>query len=249
MNRTTERTIKMLEVISKQKTGINLKEIVDQMKIPKSSAFDILHSLIDLNVVSEKEGSEKKYIIGVKAFEIGSAFMLDVDLISKAKYDLEELAEKLNKTAFIGVLDGEQVVYIYKHQASRAKLTASNVGSRNDVYSTSLGKAIVAHLDKEKQKQIIEKLKFEPKTENTITTKEKFIEELEETYRRGYAIDNREVESHMICFGAPIYDYSGKVIASISISDLYRNEIDYEYQGQLVKETAERISNKLGNIR
>ncbi|MDF2698608.1 MAG: IclR family transcriptional regulator [Haloplasmataceae bacterium] len=248
MNRTSERTIEMLEIISKQINGISLKEIVEIMNIPKSSAFDILHTLIKLRVVSEKEGKEKKYVIGVKAFEIGSTFMKDIDLISKAKYELEELSEKLNKTTFIGVLDDEQILYVYKHQASNAKITASNVGSKNDLYNTSLGKAILAHLDKSKQLAIIDRINFITKTQNTIIDKNIFIKELEKVRKLGYAVDNRELENHMLCFGAPVFDYTGNVIASISVSGLYDDETNFELNGEMIKETAAKISAKLGKL-
>jgi DNA-binding IclR family transcriptional regulator len=246
MNRTTKRTIEMLELISSTKDGMYLKDIVEKMEIPKSSAFDILHTLLESKMVNVKDGNEKKYVIGIKAFEIGSSFMKDIDLINKAKNELELLAETVNKTAFIGVMDGKKIVYIFKYQPRHARLTASSIGSRNDLHNTSLGKAILAYMDDEKRDQIVGQIEFKKKTNRTITDKTSLLEDLKKVKERGFSTDNRELEEHMFCMGAPIFDYTGKVIASISISDLYDEGMNVEEQGRMVKETAKKISQNLG---
>ena len=61
-------------------------------------------------------------------------------------------------------------------------------------------------------------------------------------------MDYRELEEHMVCIGAPVYDSTGEVTGAISISGLYRPDEDYECQGELVKQKAEEVSKLLGFV-
>lgn len=218
------------------------------MEIPKSSAFDILHTLVDLKMVTLKEGYNKKYVIGVKAFEIGSSFVVYNNVVEKAKHDLERLADEMNKTAFIGIRDENKVVYDYKYQPETVRIKTCEIGKRNNLYNTSLGKSLLAYTEKETQQKIIDQIEFVKTAMNTITNKDDLLEELKQTKERGYSIDFPENEDHMVCLGAPIFDYTGNVIAAISLSDLYDETKNIEVDGLKVRETAKRISMKLGYI-
>lgn len=50
----------------------------------------------------------------------------------------------------------------------------------------------------------------------------------------------------MICFGAPIFDNTNKVIAAISLSDIKSDTYTNEEIGGAIKEAAEKISRELG---
>ena len=55
-------------------------------------------------------------------------------------------------------------------------------------------------------------------TIHTITTKEALLEELKRVNVCGYVFDNEECEEGMRCVAVPVWDYTRKVIACISIS-------------------------------
>ena len=63
-------------------------------------------------------------------------------------------------------------------------------------------------------------------TENSITDKEKFIDELVRTKQRGYAIDDMEHEFGIKCIAMPVFDRTKNVYAAISISGLAQHFTD-----------------------
>ena len=87
---------------------------------------------------------------------------------------------------------------------------------------------------------------FIKKTERTISTKEQLYKELEEVRKKGYACDNREIEDHMICFAAPVFNFSGECVAAVSISDMYTESTDCEFLGQQIRNVALEISKRIG---
>jgi DNA-binding IclR family transcriptional regulator len=76
----------------------------------------------------------------------------------------------------------------------------------------------VAFLPEERLATLLARLPFTPRTRRTITSPPALRAELERVRKRGYAIDNEEAEEGLRCIGAPVRDYSGEVVASISIA-------------------------------
>ena len=93
---------------------------------------------------------------------------------------------------------------------------------------------------------MINRLKFIQFTERTIKNRGQLLEELKKVRERGYAFDAREMEEHMQCVGAPVFDRDGNVLGAISISSLYKPSDDYEALGQLVSRKGMEVSRLLG---
>ena len=83
-------------------------------------------------------------------------------------------------------------------------------------------------------------------TPKTITNKQDLIKDLKRVKKRGYAMDEREMEDHMECVGAPIFNQEGKVIGAISASSLYKSGEDYQRLGEQIAAKARQISISLG---
>lgn len=247
MNQTTARTMAILQLIATHEQGITLQEIANNMGMAKSSASVIVHTLLDLNYIKTVENNEKKYCLSVEAFILGMKYVDKLDFVKECGQYLPELAEKYNRTAFVAVLNDTKVVYVYKYVAQRARLATCSIGASKDAYATALGKAIVAFLPTEEQASLISQMDFRPLTDNTITTPEAFREEMHITSARGYSRERGELEELTICYGAPIYDYSGRVIASISLSDIYHgNDVQADCLIADLLDTASKISRSMG---
>jgi DNA-binding IclR family transcriptional regulator len=244
INRTTKRTIDMLELISKNPKGLSLSEIANEMDIPKTSAYDILTTLTYMQMVELIDERSKIYALGVKTFAIGSKYIGGVELIKLARPYMEELGNKLSKTIFLGIRTNDKVIYLDKYCPKSEILTTCNIGSESGLHCTSLGKAILA-FDKH-YKKIIDQLDLYPKTSKTITDKESLYKEVEKIRQQGFAIDDREDREHMLCSGAPIFNHNGKIIAALSFTGLYVEGKDYNSEYMLLKEAANEISGKMG---
>ena len=121
MNRTVERTLAILELIANSENGITLQEIAQAMDMAKSSAFVVVHSLLELQYIKTVENNDKKYCLDIRTFSLGMKYVSDLTLIKQCGSYLPALAEKYNKTAFVGVLNGTQAVSythldVYKRQ-------------------------------------------------------------------------------------------------------------------------------------
>lgn len=246
MNRTLERSVEILETISNAREGITLNEIVERFDLPKTSAFDIIQSLQELGMLEVVPGNPKRYVIGLRAFTIGKKYTQNLEILDVAKEVVENVVKQLNMTVFLAKIDGNKVVYIYKREPAGTYVATAEISTRNDVYCTSLGKAIVAFTTEDKRQKILKNLTFSPKTNKTITDMDAFEIDLERTRNRGYSIDEQEIDENIMCVGAPIFDAYGNVEYSISAVGIFNPNRDTAMEGQIVKEAGKQISLKLG---
>lgn len=246
MNRTTQRTVEMLKLISKNPEGITLDEICERLELPKTSAYDIVTTLAQMGMVNVARGQKQSYTIGLMAYRIGINYTNNLDFIGTIDPVLKSFAREVGKTVFFGIRSDHEIVYISKFEPENPIITTATVGSKNPIYCTSLGKAILAYSDEETREQVMNRIKYRRYTERTLLNEEQLLKELTRVRSQGYALDAREVEEHMECVGAPVFDRDGNVLGAISLSSLYKPTEDYEALGRLVSQKALEVSRLLG---
>lgn len=246
LNRTTQRTVEILKLVSKNPDGITLDDICERLELPKTSAYDIVTTLAEMGMVNVDRGQRQRYTIGLTAYRIGINYTNNLDFIGAMEPELKAFAREIGKTVFFGVRSDHEVVYICKAEPENPIITTATVGTKNPMYCTSLGKVILAYTDEETRDQVISRIRFKQKTERTIMDRESLLRELETVREKGYALDAREVEEHMECVGAPVFGPDGNVLGAISVSSLYKPTEDYEALGRIVLEKSREVSKMLG---
>ena len=240
------RTVDILKLVSKNPEGITLDEICEALAMPKTSAYDIVTTLVEMGMVNVTRSQKQTYTIGLMAYRIGINYTNNLDFIGIIEPELKAFAKEIGKTVFFGVRSDYEVVYICKAEPENPIITTATVGTKNPMYCTSLGKAILAYSDEETRQQVMSRIKFQRKTERTILSIEALEAELVRVREKGYALDAREVEEHMECVGSPVFGSDGRVMGAISVSSLYKPTEDYEALGQLVSKKAQEVSRLLG---
>lgn len=246
LNRTTQRTVEILKLVSKNPEGLTLDEICAKLSLPKTSGYDIVTTLVEMGMVNLTRGQKQTYTIGLAAYRIGINYTNNLNFIGIIEPELKAFAREVGKTVFFGVQSGHEVVYICKSEPENPIITTATVGTKNPMYCTSLGKAILAFSDEESRQRVMNRIKFRKKTERTILSGEALEQELDKVREKGYALDAREVEDHMECVGAPIFGPDGNVMGAISVSSLYKPTEDYEALGKAVCKKAAQVSKLLG---
>ena len=247
LNRTLLRAIDILELLSKSKEGYTLAQLSSMLDSPKSSIFDIMKTLVYKNmVIEDNQSGITKYKIGLQSFLIGSSYLNDTDIVNIAKNDLIDLANRMQATTFMSILDDDMVTYLYKYESEKTIISTANIGSRRSIHSSALGKVMVAFGTDEDLKRAIQRTDFVAYTEYTITSVEKYLDQLKEVRIKGYAKSDREDTLQQVAAAAPIRNHDGKVIAAISCVGFYESQIDLDDLGLVVKDVADKISVKLG---
>jgi DNA-binding IclR family transcriptional regulator len=241
------RACKILKSFSGEKAHFKMSDLARQLHLDRSTTYRILLSLEQAGFV-EKNEEAGTYSLGLAAFEIGNAYLMQTDLIQVSKPVMADLASKAQETVHLAVLSDMEIVYVDKVDSPRTLGVMSKLGQRGPLHCTSLGKTLLAFQPGGEQTRILHKIRMHPFTSRTITSKKKLREELKMVKRQGYALDRREIEEEVECIGAPILNYLGNVIAALSISGPQR-KIGTPCEKQFIQDVvkaAALISSKMG---
>ena len=115
-------------------------------------------------------------------------------------------------------------------------------------HCTALGKVLLAHMTPAERRQLLAAHPLERRTPKTITSLRRLEVEVTAVMKRGYAVDNEELNTGVMCVAAPIRDHAGVVVAAISLSLLKARvtEARLEKIAQEVIRTAAIISGAMG---
>lgn len=208
----------VLEGLAEQKE-MSLAELAQRTLMSKSTAYRFLQTMKGLGYVRQ-EGETEKYGLTLKLFELGAGTLEHVDLIALADREMKPLSEATGEAIHLGMLDDNEqcVVYIHKYDSRFNLCMHSRIGKRNPLYSTGLGKTLLAWQDEAEVRRRLAQVTFERFTPNTLPNVDAVIDQLPAIRKRGYADDDEEGEVGVHCLAAPIFDRFGKVVAALSIS-------------------------------
>lgn len=241
INRTLERAIKILELLSHNKDGLSLTEISKAMDMPKSSCFDILETLTHYEMLEVTGRGSKIYCIGIKTFTLGNQYLDQKQIIDIAKDKMEKIGDLTGKSVFLAEDTQGQVVYMYKYQPKNASVVATcTVGTTNEYFNTALGKCILSF--KPEYLKIVDDLIINNKLED----KDTFLQELSKIQNNKYALSNQQHQKQLFCVAVPIFDSNGAVTNAISLSGLYLDKEKCDNEITALKKVAEEISREIG---
>ncbi|CAM4149942.1 MULTISPECIES: DNA-binding transcriptional regulator KdgR [Aeromonas] len=236
----------ILQALSEQK-DIGVTELSQRIMMSKSTVYRFLQTMKTLGYVNQ-EGETDKYTLSLKLFELGGRALEHQDLIQIADVQMHRLGKLTKETLHLGALDENSVVYLHKIDSEYNLRMYSRIGRRCPLYSTALGKVMMAWLPEEEVRSMLAGVTFERFTEHTLANVDALLAELTQVREQGYAEDNEENENGLRCFGVPIYNRMGRIITGLSLSlPIVRFEESKRAElVSLLHEAAARISAELG---
>lgn len=211
-----ERALDIIEVLAVEPEGLGVTEIAGRIHLHKSTVHRLISTLTARGYLEKTDAGN--YKVGIKLIGAVSCYINSLELQTEARPYLAKITGALNLTAHLGVLDGNQVVYIEKMDVVSSIKLYSQIGLHVHAYCSSLGKCLLSNYSKEDLENRMANCSFIKFTAKTISSMEEFHEEMKKVRAQGWAMDDEESETGHRCIGAPIYDYRGDIIASISAS-------------------------------
>lgn len=241
-----ERALNILENVAHRRDGLTNSEISRKLAIPKSSASYILRTL-ERRGYLRRDAETGRYKLGLKILSLGGDAQSNLDIADVALPFMRSLVERVRLTSHLAVLDQGEAVYIEKVEAPGFFKVNTWVGRRMYLHSTSVGKALLAWLPKQELEAIVRQQGMKKRTPKTINTVSRLLADLEHVREQGYAVDDEENSLGARCLGAPIFDATGNVTASLGVSGTI-TQVDEENLPKIVealKEATRRISRQL----
>lgn len=245
-----EKGLAILDFLSHNVKGKTLQEIKDDIKISQTTAYRILNAMTRLDYLIYDDDT-KKYRLSRKLLTLGFRALNEHQLLETVLPHLRELRDRVKETACFGVLGEKKGIFIEQAQGSYAFSFKLSPGKSFELHCSAPGKAIMAFLPNSVRENYLSYMDFQKFNEKTIVSKNDYLQELETVFSKGYALDNEEELSGVICIAAPIFNYNGYPCGAIWISGPKGRLVDetINIDANIIKETAERISSELGYVK
>jgi IclR family KDG regulon transcriptional repressor len=224
----------------------SLEDLARSTRLAKPTVYRFLLTLRELGYVKKDEGD--RWFLTMKLFAVGSRALDHIDLVRVARPVAQRLSAELGETVHLGILDGNEAIYVLKIESKYTIRMYSRVGKKIPLYCTAIGKTLLADLDAAERTALLAEMKLVPFTPHTIRDQGALERVLADVAARGLAEDAEEHEEGIICLAAPVRDHSGRAVAALSVSwPKFRFEVARreEYAVRIRAATAE-ISAVLG---
>lgn len=223
----------------KELNGAGVSELAAHLDIPKSTVHNYLSTLVQEEYVV-KDGSS--YQVGIRSLEYGAYARVQLDIYEIAKPEVDELAETTGELANLMVEEHGRGSYLHRARGDKAVQVEAHVGTRVPLHGTALGKAILAHLPRERVDEIIETHGLTGSTPNTITDREELEDELAQIRERGVAFDDGERIAGLRCVAAPILSKKDRILGAISVSGPSNRIRDERFTEELPNRVLETVN-------
>jgi DNA-binding IclR family transcriptional regulator len=196
----------------------------------------------------EPTGEPGRYRLSGKLVTLGELVASEGDVRRAALPYLQNLVQSLGETGHLAILEGTEAVTVGVVDGWQTVRMHSWVGKRSPAHCSSMGKALLAGLDASEIEARYPDARLEARTDRTITGREELKRHLAQVRERGYAVDREELEPHLCCVAGPVFDRTGAVVASISVSgpDSRLDDESIPAIAEAVRRTAWQISARLG---
>lgn len=192
-----------------------ISDISKSLELNKSTVSRTMSTLASEGFVL-KDPETQKYRLGLSILSLSGIINTNMDIYQESMPVLNKLVETCGETAHISILDNDEVIYLQKVECNHPVRFLTHVGKRNPAYCTSAGKVLLAFSNEEITEAIIAN-GLQPYTEHTITEPDALRAHLKQVREMGHSYSYEELSEGVISIGAPAFDYTGKIIAALSV--------------------------------
>lgn len=246
-----DRALDILLLLQQEGKEMGVTQISAALGMYKSTVHRTLTTLENKGFVQQNTDNGK-YWLGIRLYSLGMLIRERLPLRNIAYPHAKALSEKFDEVVHISILDKTALLYpkhiiIDKIQGRQQVLSLTPpVGSSAPCHSSAVGKCLLAFGPRHYVQKFVNN-SLPVFTEKTICEWDVLLSELDEIKRRGYAVDEEELELGLTCVAGPILGRDTDVLAALSLSGpTSRVRAKFEEIVEEVIKTARLISASLG---
>jgi DNA-binding IclR family transcriptional regulator len=230
----------ILSLFSRRRSTITPPEIAQELNLPRSTVFRLLHTLQMMGFV-QKEDDERHFKLGPAVLSHGFEYLASLDIVEAAQPILQRLRDETGLSAHMAVRDGREIVYVARYPARTTISSTVNIGTRFPVHATVMGRMMICDFGDAQLRELFPGDPLPRFSEQTPVTLDELKGILAGDRTRGYAVSQSFFERGVSSVAAPVRDGMGHIVAVINITavDAY---IDLEAMHGPLKDAVLRAS-------
>jgi IclR family KDG regulon transcriptional repressor len=242
-----DKTFAILELVATSKDPLGISEITRALDFNKSTVFNIIHTLTDLEIL--KQVPDNKFGLGIQFYLLSKASRNGSQIISTIHPYLERINQKTNLSVFLGFRSGLHAAIVDKVDADFNIKISSEIGMRLPLLAGAGGKAILCQMSDDEIDRILSKNVLRQFTRYSSIDKTKYKNMLKKARREGIAFDKEEYIEGIRALAVPLKIDNGNpqfAIWAVGLKGQIKNEVIGTY-AELLKKSAKEIEIRLSS--
>lgn len=243
------RALSLLRLIAQRDGGARLSDLARAAGLPVSTAHRLLTTL-EQQGFAQFEPAGAVWHVGREAFSTGMAYGRKLSFVAPALPLLRRLRDLTRETANLGILDDDHLITLSQVESREIRRALSPPGRRVPVFSSAMGKAILASWRDDDIVALADRAGLPPLTSKSLRTPQAALDDIALTRRRGWALDDEEFGIGLRCLAAVVWSPLGEAACAISISGAAARLTDDRLaaMGDRVRQAAADLTALLGGI-
>jgi DNA-binding IclR family transcriptional regulator len=218
LNFSTDKVLSILGYLANATEPVRLKTLSADLGMNNSTALRFLTSL-EKNGYVQQEEETRRYLLTMKICTLSHKLLAKNNIVFYAKPFLEHLSDIFKEVTCLAIEQDMSMVYVATHDGPDNMLKSFHyIGKRAPMHCTGSGKLLLTNYSDAQLLEYLDKKGNIKPTEKTINTFKELKAELERIRKQNYSIDNEECEVGMRCAAIPIRNYTGNIVAGLSVT-------------------------------
>ena len=247
MSTSVLRTLDILETLTRSGSAMALGDLATGIDTPKATLHRLLTTLQARGYVTQ-DATTGRYAAGLRCFELGSLWAVNLDLRAVAAPHLADLNASTRETVHLGVYEQGDVVYIDRLESPQQVIAKSYVGRRCPAICVATGRVLLAYSDRVEIERVLSG-PLPAFTEHSITDRDELAAMLADIRATGHGLNRCSYRDEVSGIAAPVRDHTGRVVASVGLClpdhRFHGERVDLLREATVV--TAREISRALGD--
>ncbi len=242
-----DRAVRVLRALAGDDGEPRLSDLSRRLRFSKSTLSGLLATLEHHGFVEREDGT-RAYRLGAAVLELGHSVLRRQDIRQIARPHLVRLRDVLGETAVLHVPAGHEAIIVERAESNHDLKVVAPPGHRLPPFAGAVAKVFLASLPDDQLTAVLKTRALPAFTPHSITTPDRYMEDLRRVRRRGYATDDEEYLPGVRAVSAPVRNARGRTPATVTVvgsaARLTRERVPEAVAA--VTAAAEAISRSLG---
>ncbi len=212
-----QRAVRLIRHVAEGNPVLNMSETAKALKINRTTLLRLLHTLEAEGFVERRPGGTG-YQVGLSLLEVGARAIFSQDLVQVAVPILTRLAEELQLSAHLGILDGTDVLYLVRRTPNTPLASNIRVGSRLPAHATTMGRMILAYMPSVEIERLYAGKELERFSDHTATSLQELKTKSAQDLHAGIAWSDAYFERGISSAAVAVFDFAGTPLGAINVS-------------------------------
>ncbi|AVI61990.1 IclR family transcriptional regulator C-terminal domain-containing protein [Halomonas sp. M1] len=208
--------LEVIQAFDAEHPRMTLSEVATRTGMNRAKARRFLLTLHALGYVRKEQ---RYFELAPRVLQLGYAFLSANNYQGVIQQYLEEITAETGESSSLGVLDGNDVIYVARSAAKHRLMAITlSVGTRLPAAHTSMGRMLLAQLNDKDLDHFLSTISLEPYTDKTVTDVKELRSQIVNARQQGYAISDQELDSGLRSIAVPVFDAKQHLMGAINIS-------------------------------